>query len=108
MHASPYPIPRSALASPASTGYGPMGWFSTQGVLHLAALVIWLLFAFGVIAAFEQFQHRQGVRLPDFFRHTRQSRYPLFSISYWIPAYAGMTKSASPDRIDRVQSPAQP
>ena len=108
MHASPYQTSRSALAPPASTEYGPMGWFSTQGVLHLAALMIWLLFAFGVIAAFEQFQHRQGVRLPDFFRHTRESGYPFFSISYWIPAYAGMTKSASPDRIDRVQSPAQP
>jgi len=39
----------------------------------------------------------QDVRLPDFFRHTRESRYPFFSTSYWIPAYAGMTKSESPE-----------
>jgi hypothetical protein len=39
---------------------------------------------------------KQDVRLPDFFRHTRESGYPFFSTRYWIPAYAGMTKSESP------------
>jgi uncharacterized membrane protein YhaH (DUF805 family) len=33
MHASPYQPPRSALAPPVSTEYGPVGWFSTQGRL---------------------------------------------------------------------------
>ncbi len=36
----------------------------------------------------------QDFRLPDFFRHTRESGYPFFSTSYWIPAYAGMTNDA--------------
>ena len=63
MHASPYQTSRSALAPPSSTEYGPMGWFSTQGVLHLAALVMWLLFALGVIVAIaipalQEFRHR--------------------------------------------------
>ena len=38
----------------------------------------------------------QDFRSPTFFRHTREGGYPLFSISDWIPAYAGMTKSESP------------
>jgi hypothetical protein len=26
-------------------------------------------------------------------RHTREGGYPVFSVAYWIPAYAGMTES---------------
>jgi len=32
------------------------------------------------------------------FRHTRECGYPFFSVGYWIPAYAGMTESESPDQ----------
>jgi len=43
--------------------------------------------------------YTQDFRLPDFFRHARESGYPFFSTSYWIPAYAGMTMAAVSMRV---------
>jgi len=43
--------------------------------------------------------YTQDFRLPDFFRHARESGYPFFSTRYWISAYAGMTESENPEFI---------
>ncbi len=48
----------------------------------------------------------QDFHLPDFFRHTRESGYPFFSTSDWIPAYAGMTDPKAGQYLPKPWIPA--